>query len=696
LNRPVGDDNRGEQGKEFVMLRTHEIRIGKRFPAGATWSDTGVNFSIFSPGTTEAQLVLYSGDDGDDDEREIIPLPITRHRTFLCWHVFVSGLEAGTRYNWRVRTGMGSWHTILDPWARAVDDTRWDRDACARGMEPGLRGIVTRPLPPRAPCPPKPLDRAIIYEMHVGGFTRHPNSGARQPGTFASVIEKIPHLKALGVTHVELLPVMAFDEQDAPAGVRASGHHNFWGYSPYGFYAPHPRYAASGDPISEFRAMVEALHAADIGVLLDVVFNHTSEGGHGGPVIHFKAMAGQLFYHSSRDGRFRDYTGCGNTINCNHPLVAIFLVRSLEYWARDLGVDGFRFDLASVFSRGENGEPIANPPLPWNMELSHALIDSPMIAEAWDAAGLYQVGNFPGSRWAEWNGNFRDVMRRFVRGDEGLPGEVAHALAGSSRLYADDGRPPACSINFITCHDGFTLRDLVSYNDKHNDTNGEGNRDGSSNNLSWNCGIEGPTDDPAIRALRVRQARNLFTLLLLSHGTPMILAGDEFLRSQGGNNNTWCQDNPLGWFDWEPDGEGREMFAFLKDLIAFRRRHACFHPSSHLTGNPVGPGEPPDIRWHGPDDAVPDWSLPWARYLGFTLAAREPGEADVLALINMSDRDIPVALPVPRFGPWTLAIDTTGASGAPIHSSRTGPIMATPSVLITPRAILVYESHPPA
>lgn len=676
------------------MPRTQEIRTGKRFPAGATWSDAGVNFSIFSPGTTEAELVLYTGESEDKGGREIIPLPITGHRTFLCWHVFVAGLEAGTRYNWRVRTSMGSWHTILDPWARAIDDTRWDRDACARGSEPGLRGIVTRPLPPRAPPQPKPLDRAIIYEMHVGGFTRHPNAGAGHPGTFAAVIEKIPHLKELGVTHIELLPVMAFDEQDAPPGVKAAGLGNFWGYSPYGFWAPHPRYAATGDPLMEFRAMIDALHAAGIGVLLDVVFNHTSEGGHGGPVIHFKAMAGHLFYHTSREGRFRDYTGCGNTVNCNHPLVALFLVRCLEYWARDMGVDGFRFDLASVFSRGENGELMANPPLPWNMELSHALIDSPMIAEAWDAAGLYQVGNFPGSRWAEWNGYFRDVMRRFVRGDGGLIDQVAEVMAGSSRLYADDGRPPACSINFITCHDGFTLRDLVSYNEKHNESNGEGNRDGCSNNLSWNCGVEGPTDDPSIRGLRVRQARNFLTLLLLSQGTPMLLAGDEFLRSQGGNNNGWCQDNPVGWFDWEPDDEGREMFAFLKDLIAFRRRHASFHRSFHLTGAPSAPGQPPDIRWHGPDDGPPDWSLAWARYLGFTLAAQEPGEADVLALINMSEQEIRVAMPVPRFEPWMLIIDTSGRSGRAIHPWQAGPVSAKPTVVVPPRGIIVYESHP--
>ena len=677
------------------MPHTYEIRAGRRFPAGATWSESGVNFSIFSPGTTEAELVLYAGEAGGDEERVVIPLALIPHRTFLCWHVFVVGLEAGTRYHWRVRAGVGSWHTILDPWARAIDDRRWDRDACARGSEPGLRGIVTRPPPPRPPMPPKPLDRAIIYEMHVGGFTRHPSSGASQPGTFEAVIEKIPHLKELGVTHVELLPVMAFDEQDAPPGVRAAGLGNFWGYSPYGFWAPHPRYAAKRDPITEFRAMIDALHAADIGVLLDVVFNHTSEGGHGGPIIHFKAMAGQLFYHSSREGKFRDYTGCGNTVNCNHPLVAIYLVRCLEYWARDLGVDGFRFDLASVFSRGENGELMTNPPLPWNMELSHALIDSPMIAEAWDAAGLYQVGNFPGSRWAEWNGHFRDVMRRFVRGDEGMIGRVADVLAGSSRLYADDGRPPACSVNFITCHDGFTLRDLVSYNHKHNEANGEGNRDGCSNNLSWNCGVEGPTDDSAIRALRVRQARNLLTLLMISLGTPMILAGDEFLRSQGGNNNTWCQDNPLGWLDWEADAEGREMFAFLKDLLAFRRRHANFHPPAHLTGEPIAPGQPPDIRWHGPDDGPPDWSLPWARYLGFTLAAREAGEADVLALVNMSEQEIPVSIPVPRFEAWRLVFDTSGSSGAANHLPRTEPVAITPRVVVPSRSILVYESHPP-
>jgi len=460
---------------------------GNRLPGGASWSEEGTNFCVYCGYAIRMELLLYEAADSTRPV-QVIQLDPACQRTFFSWHVYVEKIPLGIHYTWRVQHPDGRWYEVLDPWAYAVCDSHWDRSQPI-APDNGLRGIVTDTrFAWSQPCfTPKSLENAIIYELHVGGFTRHSSSKTQSPGTFKGLIEKIPYLKGLGITHVELLPIMAFDQSDMPAAVAALGLQNYWGYSPYGFYALHPRYAENSHPVREFQELVDALHAADIGVILDVVFNHTSEGGYGGPVIHFKALSDPFFYH--REGPyFRDYTGCGNTINCNHPIVAHFLVHCLEYWVKTMRVDGFRFDLASVFSRGENGHVLANPFLPWSIELSRDLALTPIIAEAWDAAGLYQVGSFPGSRWSEWNGRYRDVIRRFVRGDRGLVGEVATCMAGSSDLYAANKRLPFNSINFITCHDGFTLWDLVSYNHKHNLANGEGNRDGTDHNLSWNCG----------------------------------------------------------------------------------------------------------------------------------------------------------------------------------------------------------------
>ena len=463
--------------------------------------------------------------------------------------------------------GAGGVRSALEP-ARAIDP-RDDGHA-------SLRGIVTAPLEARPASAPRGLEAAVIYELHVGGFTRDPSSGVRAPGTFAGLIEKIPYIKELGVTHVELLPVMAFDEQDVPRGARDRGLRNYWGYSTHSFHSPHPRYCT--DPAAadrEFRALTDALHTAGIGVILDVVFNHTAEGGADGPTVNFKGMANEAFYHldPADRRRYRDYTGCGNTVNCSHPVVTSFVVRCLEDWVELLGVDGFRFDLASVFARGPDGSILADPPLPWAIETSRVLSRVPVIAEAWDAAGLYHVGAFPGMAWAEWNGRYRDVVRRYVRGDAGLLGELATRVAGSADLYAAGGRLPNNSINYVTCHDGFTLYDLVSYGSKHNDANGEDNRDGSDDNLSWNCGVEGESADPNINALRERQAKNHLAIVMLSRGVPLLLAGDEVLRSQRGNNNAYCQDNAVSWFDWRAVSARREMLRFTRQLIAFRRRH---------------------------------------------------------------------------------------------------------------------------
>ena len=517
---------------------------------------------------------------------QVVKLDPEVHCTFFTWHVYVEGLTPGTCYNWRIDgPGDDTAHTgfrfdahkaLVDPWVRAVCDRRWDR---RRAEQPGanhdtaIRGIVVdetydweddRPLQ-------RPAEQLIIYELHVGGFTRHASSGVARPGTFAGLAEKIPYLQELGITHVELMPIMAFDAQDVPPGVAALGLKNYWGYSTHSFFAPHPGYCASdraADQLNGFRDLVKALHRAGIGVILDVVFNHTAEGGAGGPLINFKGFGNEMFYHLDPNDRSRylDYTGCGNSVNANHPLVARFITECLEYWVREMHVDGFRFDLASALARGEDGKPQYHAPVLWSIEFSDPLAHTRLIAEAWDAGGLYQVGDFPGFRWLEWNGRYRDVLRRFVRGDPGLISELATRLAGSSDLYRAGGRLPVNSINFITSHDGFTLYDQVSYNEKHNHGNGEGNRDGHHDNLSWNCGHEGDTDAAEILALRRRQTRNFVAILLLSHGVPMLLAGDEVLRSQQGNNNAWCQDNELGWFDWTLVETNRDMYVGRLDL----------------------------------------------------------------------------------------------------------------------------------
>jgi glycogen operon protein len=445
--------------------------------------------------------------------------------------------------------------------------------------------------------------------------------------------------------------------------------------------------------------MVKALHEAGIGVILDVVFNHTAEGGDGGPLINFKGIGNETFYHLDPLDRsvYRDYTGCGNTLNCNHPMVTKFILECLEYWVREMHVDGFRFDLASVLSRGEDGEPLYHAPVLWNIEFSNVLKDSRVIAEAWDAAGLYQVGDFPGFRWGEWNGRYRDVLRRFVRGDKGLLSSVAMRLSGNSDLYQDDDRRPTSSINFITCHDGFTLMDLVSYNEKHNEANGEDNRDGNNNVLSWNCGVEGETDEEDILLLRHLQVRNFMTVLLLSQGLPMINAGDEVLQSRHGNNNPWCQDNELGWFDWSLLETNRDMLRFTREMIAFRKRHPCVMHTRFLTGQEREGSWFPDISWHGEHLNQPLWDDPGAQVLACTLGALETWEEDLHIMLNMGEKALLMPLPAPPPGRnWFLAIDTAGESPADVVVPAHQQVLSRASSRVAARSIRVFEARAPA
>lgn len=640
------------------------------------------------------ELLLFAGA-ADTEPFQVITLTLPEHRHSFFWHVAVEQLPAGTQYNWRVTRLDSAGRKqleVLDPLARAISTARWSRANWLPGAPLGLRGIVAPPADGLRPTPVG-LDDAIIYELHVGGFTRHPSSGVRHPGTFSGLIEKIPYLQDLGITHVQLLPVAAFDEQDVPAPVAALSLHNFWGYSPVAFASPHPGYATQPDSahaIDEFRAMVHAFHEAGIGVLLDVVLNHTAEGGASGPVLNYKGLMPNEFYH--RDGEtYRDYTGCGNSINANHPVVTQMLVRILRIWAEERHVDGFRFDLASVFVRGTDGAPLEHPPFPWAIE--EALPGTVLIAEPWDAAGLYHVGNFPGHDWSEWNDRYRDTLRRVIRGEPGLTSDLATCLAGSSNLYQASDRRPAHSINFITCHDGFTLNDLVSYREKHNDANGEGNRDGWVHNLSWNCGTEGDTLDEAILRLRSQHARNAIALLLLSQGVPMLLAGDEVLRTQRGNNNAWCQDNEISWFDWRLTATNGDMLNFVRQLIALRRRHPTLSRRHFLTGDPDPARGTADIVWHGVQLDQPPWGDPDARFLAFTLASGYPEKEELHVLINMSDRSEAVELPESHQCCWHLAMDTARESPDDVIAREEQVPWTSLRYLCLPRSVVVLEAR---
>lgn len=690
----------------------YSVKNGSAYPPGAKLKTGGVNFSIFSRHATAVELLLFEKEDSPEPF-QIIHLRKDANRTFFSWHVFVDNLPVGTWYCWRLdgpyqpkETGLrfDKQKHLLDPWARAVSHKRWQRSkACIPGDngKTAMRCAVVdehydwegdRPLAIRS-------EKAIIYELHVRGFTRHTSSKVKHPGTFAGLIEKIPYLQALGITHVELLPVMAFDEQDVPSHTADLGLKNYWGYSTHSFFSPHPGFCVTpekGTHLREFRDLVKALHNAGIGVILDVVFNHTSESGAHGPTINFKGIAGDIYYHLDKVDQsiFHDYTGCGNTVNANHPFVAHFIISCLEYWVKEMHVDGFRFDLASALARGSNGEALQDPPVLWGIELSQQLAKTKLIAEAWDAAGLYQVGSFPGYRWGEWNGRYRDVMRRFLHGESGLIKEMATRLCGSSDLYEHQGRLPISSINFVTCHDGFTLYDLLSYNKKHNAANGEDSRDGCNNNLSFNYGVEGDTQDPGILAIRRQQAKNMFAMLLLSQGVPMLLAGDEFLNSQHGNNNCYCQDNELSWLDWDQAKRNQEMVRFVQEMIALRKRHHSLMRRHFLTGEVNPDRDLPDITWHGKQPGQPlDWNAPNSRELAFTLAGMTPDEPDLFIVINMAATGSIVQLPALKGRTWRLAVDTSQQSPGDIIPEDRQSVYRRKRYEVKSHSVVVFETR---
>jgi len=694
-----------------MYKKEYQLSPGNPYPSGSRAKNKGVNFSIFSRYATHVELLLFDTSDCDEPFQTIV-LQEDINRTFFSWHVYVAELPAGTWYAWRMdgpnQVREAGLHfdkdkQLIDPWARAVSDKRWSRKAaCMPGDNKltAMRCVVTDdrydwegdvPLRIRS-------ERAIVYELHVGGFTRHFSSKVDHPGTFSGLIEKIPYLKALGITHVELLPVMAFDEQDVPQNTADRGLKNYWGYSTHSFFSPHPGYCVTpeqGTHVQEFRDLVKALHQAGIGVIMDVVFNHTAEAGADGPIINFRGIGDDIFYHHDANNKsiLHDYTGCGNTVNANHPLVANFIIKCLEYWVREMHVDGFRFDLASALARGEGGKVLHDPPLLWGIELSARLAKTKLIAEAWDAVGLYQVGSFPGYRWAEWNGRYRDVIRRFVRGDNGLINELATRLCGSNDLYEHKGRLPINSINFVTCHDGFTLYDLFSYNEKHNEANGENNQDGCNNNLSFNYGIEGETEDASILALRRKQAKNVFAMLLLSHGVPMLLAGNELLHSQGGNNNCYCQDNELSWIDWNMAEKNADMLRFVQLMIALRKRHPAIMRRRFLTGKAANGRGIAEIQWHGAELNKPLWDDPEARILAFTLAGVESNEPDLHVAMNMSDQQVTIELPDIAGRLWCLSLDTSLPSPQDIVDSQQQKAVDENCYQLNTRTIVVFENR---
>jgi isoamylase len=687
-------------------MPTFETDPGSAHPLGITTYPDGVNFSLFSQAATEMALLLFDAPTAVEP-MQTIRLDPFRNKTFHFWHVFVRGCGSGTFYAFRVDgpADAAAGHrfnankVLIGPYARGISRRLWKRadalgtqDNIATSMRCAVVDLSKYDWAGDQPLK-RPINESIIYEVHVGGFTRSSSAGVNHPGTFAAMIEKIPYLQALGVTAVELLPVFEFDDSIVSLSPAGEPLRNYWGYSTIGFFSPHSGYCIDPNSVSdvnEFRDLVKALHKAGIEVILDVVFNHTDEGNEHGPTYSFRGIDNRTFYllDPNNLATYLNYSGSGNTFNANHPLPQKFIVDCVQYWAQEMHVDGFRFDEGSVLARGEDGTPLVHPPVIWEIELDDALADRKMIAEAWDAAGLYQVGHFPGDRWAEWNGRYRDDVRRFVRGDPGLIGQIASRLGGSADIYQERGQTPGNSINFITVHDGFTLNDLVSYDQKHNEANGEGDRDGINENLSWNCGVEGPTNDPAIQALRMRQMKNFFTILLLSRGVPMLLGGDEIRRTQRGNNNAYNQDNPTSWFDWTLTAANQAMLRYVQRMIAFRKAHHALWQPSFYTGA-INERHLPDIAWHGTVLNSPGFNDPLARALACTIAGFG-GSADLHVMMNMFWE--PLDFEVPAFGAWQIAIDTYAPSPTDIADRGKEVRFKGPRCTVQGRSIVVLAS----
>ncbi len=644
---------------------------GRSFPLGATLVAGGANFSVFSRSAVAIELLFFDRVEDAHPSRAISIDPLT-NRTYHYWHVFVPEVQAGQIYGFRAfgpfepdrGLRFDSSKLLLDPYGRAVAVPKnYSREA-ARGAgdntATAMKSVVTDPhaYDWEGDVPLKrPWSRTIIYEMHVRGFTAHPSSGLAKSkrGTYAGLVEKIPHLQQLGITAVELLPVFQFDPKDAPPG-----RTNYWGYSPVSFFAPHQAYSSRHDALGamdEFRDMVKALHRAGIEVILDVVFNHTAENAHDGPTLCLRGLDNPTYYVLCEDrSRYANFTGTGNTLNANQPVVRRMIVDSLRYWVSEMHVDGFRFDLASILARDSSGAVMANPPVLWDIESDPALAGTKMIAEAWDSAGLYQVGSFVGDSWKEWNDRFRDDVRDFFRGSDDSVCRMADRLLGSPSIYGQREREAEESVNFVACHDGFTLNDIVTYNQKHNQENGEDNRDGRDDNRSWNCGLEGTTEDPEIERLRNRQVKNFLATTMFSVGVPMFGMGDEVRRSQGGNNNAYCQDNDTSWFDWKLLSKHADVLRFVKLLIERRVLRGAEYERRRVSLRQVL--REAKCVWHGVKLDQPDWS-PASHSLAMSAELKDAGLL-LHVILNAYWKALEFELPIVRNGAehWRRWIDT--------------------------------------
>jgi isoamylase len=666
---------------------------GKSAPVGATMAPDGVNFSLHSRHATGVELCFF---DRADDPRPSRSISL-EHRTWDYWHAFVPGVRHGQLYGYRVdgpfepERGMrfDREKLLLDPYGRSVVvPPSYDREAARRKGDTSATAMKSVVVDPRAydwegDAPlRRPAAQTIVYEMHVRGFTRHPSSGVAEAarGTFRGLCDKIPYLQSLGITAVELLPVFQFDAQDCPPGLV-----NYWGYSPVSFFAPHQAYSSRQDPmgpIDEFRDMVKALHRAGIEVILDVVFNHTAEADHLGPTLGFRGIDNPTYYILEADpSRYADYSGTGNTLNANHPIVRRMVLDSLRYWVEEMHVDGFRFDLAAILSRDPTGRPMPNPPVLADIESDPALAGTKLVAEAWDAAGLYQVGSFAGDAWKEWNGKFRDDVRDFFRAAPRSAVRVAERLFGSPEMYGDKQREAEQSVNFVTCHDGFTLNDLVSYERKHNDANRQDNRDGADDNRSWSWGVEGPTDDPGIERLRNRQVKNFLTVTILSLGMPMLLMGDEVRRTQRGNNNAYCHDDETTWFDWTLVDKHADVRRFVTMLN--QRWPMLNERRQPLTLTQLL--READRTWHGVKLDQPDFRDD-SHSVAVT-AEIPPARLRLHAILNAYWE--PLDFELPPLGPWRRRIDTSLDSPHDIVDWQAAPAVRGPTYRVEARSVVL-------
>lgn len=689
---------------------------GTPLPFGSTCTRNGFNFALFSRTAAQVSLVFFQP--GQEQVYSELELDPAVNRTGDVWHILVHDLDPELRYGYRVSGpwdphGAGHYFSgerfLLDPYAKALSGgARWGESGIT-AVEPNQAGkfkrrccLVDDEFDWQGDRPLNiPLQDSVIYEMHIRGFTNHRSAGVVNPGTYHGLIEKIPYLQDLGITAVELLPITEFNECENLNRHPQTGERllNFWGYSPIAFFAPKASYAVNGhgsSPIREFKQMVKALHQAGIEVILDIVFNHTAEGGAGGPFYSFRGLENNIYYMLDPDSRdYLNFSGCGNTMNCNHPLIRKFIIDCLRYWVIDMHVDGFRFDLASVLGRDTDGTVMENPPMIEKIAEDPVLADTKIIAEAWDAAGLYQVGSFSSHpRWAEWNGRFRDDVRSFMTGKGGSVGAIATRVSGSADLYEHQEKAPFNSINFVTSHDGFTLYDQVSYDRKHNEMNGENNRDGSDDNRSWNSGVEGESGDAEITRLRFTRIKTMAVILFLSQGAPMLVAGDEFGRSQQGNNNAYCQDNEISWLNWELLEKNSGLHRFYKLLIKLRQDHPVFRRAEFF---PVGSeNNPHEIHWQTRRAGVPDWSKK-SRVLGFVLdglAAPDCSDHDFFVTFNGSHHQTSIEIPQALAGKkWQLLIDSSNDSPDDIFPECQAPDFPVAEFDLPPFSALVLISR---